>query len=404
MAKHKKIAAIKVITAFLLFIAALTPLIIFSGCSGETRRSFEQWEKIEEARLAAIGQDIQYKGKILEVVSDTEEELEGGFLTRTQVLKVRVSNGPFKGEVLEVVNSSDARSAYSLSLKEGQGIFFKLEFDESGNISEAYFTEIVRDKYLIVITALFFAVLVLIGRLKGLRAAISLGLTVAAVFFVLLPLVLKGYSPVMVSVMVGVAITFITLLIIGGINRKSLAAIIGTSSGIIIGGVIALVFGSIASLTGLSSDEAIMLMYIPQGIEFNFRGLLFAGIILASLGAVMDVSMSISSSMFEVARVDTTIKQKDLVSAGMSIGRDIVGTMSNTLILVYVGSSLPLILLFMAYRIPFIDIINMDILASEIIRALSGSIGLVLAIPITVFVSAGFFSLSYVRKARHRVR
>ena len=386
---------------YIIIIFLILSFLMLSGCNGEKKRTFEEWKKIEEARIAAIKEDVQYKGKVLEIISDTKEELEGGSATRTQVLKVRITNGPFKDEIIEVKNSSDARSVYNITIKEGQDIFFKLEFDDKGNIAGAYITELVRDSYLIIITILFIIVLILVGRFKGFKAAIALALTIAAVFFILIPLILKGINPVLISVLLGVAITFITLLIIGGINKKSFAAIIGTSLGILIAGVLALIFGSLASLTGFSSEEAVMLMYIPQEIDFNFRGLLFAGIILASLGAVMDMGMSVSSSMLEVSKADKTIKKKDLISAGMNIGRDMIATMSNTLILVYVGSSLPLILLFMAYKIPFIDIINKDMIATEIIQALSGSIGLILTIPITVFVSATFYSLENIRSARH---
>ena len=386
---------------YIIIIFLILSFLMLSGCNGEKKRTFEEWKKIEEARIAAIKEDVQYKGKVLEIISDTKEELEGGFATRTQVLKVRITNGPFKDEIIEVKNSSDAGSAYNITIKEGQGIFFKLEFDDKGNIAGAYITELVRDSYLIIITILFIIVLILVGRFKGFKAAIALALTIAAVFFILIPLILKGINPVLISVLIGVAITFMALLIIGGINKKSFAAIIGTSLGILIAGVLAFIFGSLGSLTGFSSEEAVMLMYIPQEIDFNFRGLLFAGIILASLGAVMDIGMSISSSMLEVSKADTTIKKKDLISAGMNIGRDMIGTMSNTLILVYVGSSLPLILLFMAYKIPFIDIINKDMIATEIIQALSGSIGLILTIPITVFVSATFYGLGNIRSARH---
>jgi len=393
---------LKCLIIFFVVLGLFLSFFTLVSCTGEKRRTFEEWEKIEEERLAASEKDIQYKGKVLEVISDKEEEAVEGFAARTQVLKVRVTSGPFKGETIEVTNTSDARSAYNLTIKEGQGIFFTPELDQEGNITGAYLTEIIRDNYLIIITSLFFAVLILVGRFKGLRAAISLALTAVAVFFILIPLILKGYNPVLISVLVGIGITFITLLIISGANRKSLSAIIGTSTGILIGGILALVFGRLSNLTGLSNDEAIMLMYIPQNIDFDFRGILFAGILLASLGAVMDVSMSISSSMFEVIKTDPTIKKSNLISSGMNIGRDIIGTMSNTLILVYIGSSIPLILLFMAYKIPFVELINKDIMASEVIRALSGSIGLILTIPITVFISASFYNTNYIRSIKHR--
>ncbi len=380
-------------------------LLMLASCSSdpEPRRTISQWEQIEAERISAAGQsDVQFKGKVLEIISDQEETLEGNFLLRTQTLKVRVTNGPFRGDVIEVSNNIDTTSAYNIILEPGQGIFFTPEINQQGIIENAYFTEMVRDNYLIIVTALFLIALVLVGRFKGVRAAISLAFTAAAVFFILIPLILKGYNPVLVSVLVGVGITFLTLIIISGPNRKSFSAIAGTSSGIMVGGMLALVFGNLANLTGLSNDEAVMLMYIPQNIDFDFRGVLFAGIILASLGAVMDVSMSISSSMLELVKVDPTIKKSQLIASGMNVGRDIIGTMSNTLILVYIASSIPLMLLFTAYQIPFIEIINKDLIASEVIRALAGSIGLILTIPITVLISAQLYGAKYIRSIRRR--
>ena len=131
-----------------------------------------------------------------------------------------------------------------------------------------------------------------------------------------------------------------------------------------------------------------MLLYIPQGIQFEFKDLLFAGIILGALGAVMDVSVSIASAIEEIYKANRKLSQKELFLSGMNIGKDMMGTMSNTLILAYTGSSIPLLLLFMAYETSIVKIINLDIIATEIVRSLSGSIGLILTIPITAAVSA----------------
>ena len=396
---NKSSKAIIFFTSILFF---LVFLFLLSACSGEQLKTVGQWERIEEERLAARNTEVEYKGKVIEIISDSEETLEGDFSLRTQLAKVRVTNGPFKGDIIEVTNNIDTTSAYNIMLEPGNGIFFTPDIDPEGFIENAYFTEMVRDNYLIIVTVLFLAALVFIGRFKGLRAAVSLALTAIAVFFILIPLILRGYNPVVISVAVGLGITFITLVIISGPNRKTFSAIAGTSSGILVAGILALIFGSLANLTGLSNNEAVMLMYIPQNIDFNFRGVLFAGIILASLGAVMDVSISISSSMLEVIKADPTIKKANLVSAGMNVGRDIIGTMSNTLILVYIASAIPLMLLFTAYQLPFIEIINKDLIASEIIRALSGSIGLIMTIPITVLVSANFYNSSYIRSIRRK--
>ena len=162
----------------------------------------------------------------------------------------------------------------------------------------------------------------------------------------------------------------------------------GTAGGLSAAAGIAIVVGILANLNGLSNEEAQMLLFMSQDIQYNFQGLLFAGIIIGALGAVMDVSMSIASAMDEIQRVGTNMTLKSLFESGMNVGKDVMGTMANTLILAYTGTSIPLLLVFMTYEQPFIKLINLDFLATELIRALSGSIGLVLAIPITAIVSA----------------
>ena len=199
---------------------------------------------------------------------------------------------------------------------------------------------------------------------------------------------LKGVNPIPISVAIAVAVTIITMFLVGGVNSKSISAIIGTSVGVIIAGLISYFIGTKANLTGLSAQEATMLMYIPQDVLFNFKNLLFAGIILGALGAAMDVGISVASSIEEINIANPALNRKQLFNAGMNVGKDVMGTMTNTLILAYTGSSIPLLLLFMAYETSIIKILNLDIIATEIVRSLSGSIGLVLTIPITAFVAS----------------
>jgi len=141
--------------------------------------------------------------------------------------------------------------------------------------------------------------------------------------------------------------------------------------------------GSAARLTGFGTEEAAMLLYIPQEIQFDFRGLLFSGMIIGALGAVMDVAMSIASAMDEVTLARPRITHDVLLRSGLRVGRNIMGTMSNTLILAYAGGSIPLLLLFAAYGTPMIQIVNFDHIATEVVKAFAGSIGLIAAIPIT---------------------
>ncbi len=241
---------------------------------------------------------------------------------------------------------------------------------------------------LIILIAVFIVLLLLVGRWKGLKAILSLAITVFAVIKILLPGILRGWDPVIVSVLICIGVICISMLIISGLSRKTFSAIIGTVGGVVLAGALALIIGTLAKLTGLGNEEANMLMFIPHDVYFNFKGLLFAGIIIGTMGATMDVGMSIASAMNEIKENSPQIKKADLIKAGMNVGKDTMATMANTLILAYVGGSLHLLLLLIAYETPFSHIINWDMIASEIVRAIAGSIGIIFTIPITALASA----------------
>lgn len=333
------------------------------------------------------------RGKVLEILSEEVEETSyaEGETTTIQMIELELTSGEHKGEKLIVENYIDSMFAYNIEVEEGDNVLVYLEKDENGEIIKGYVSEIVRDKYLVYLVIIFFLLLIIVGGLKGVKSIITLLITAFAVLKVMLPLILKGYNPIYLSIGISVVVIAISLIIISGFNKKALAAIIGTSGGVLIAGIITLIIGSLANLTGLGSEEAQMLSLIPQGDSFNFKGILFAGIILGALGAVMDVSMSIASSMNEIKIANPNITGKQLIKSGMNVGKDIMGTMSNTLILAYSGGSIHLMLLLMAHDFSITEIINRDMIASEIVRALAGSIGLIFTIPITAIVAASLY-------------
>lgn len=338
------------------------------------------------------------RGKIIKVLDTRQESIDysGGSISDTvQILEVMITSvGPYKNKVLiseyglSLSFSSDEEHS---KLKQGDEVLLILELDEKGDITQSYIYSVARDKYLLLLLIIFAVVILSIGRLKGLKALISLVLTILAIIYILIPLILKGFDPVFISIWVCVLITGITLLLVSGFNKKTLAAVIGTTGGVVAAGFLAQIVGDLAKLTGLGDEESQMLMYIPQNISFDYKGLLFAGILIGALGAAMDVAMSLSSAMFEIKDINPEIKKGSHVKAGMNIGRDMIATMSNTLILAYVGGSLQLLLLLMAHEIPFYEIINQDGYAGEVVRSFAGSIGLILTIPITA-MAAGFLS------------
>lgn len=331
------------------------------------------------------------RGKVIEILSEEAEQIEGfsqGDQTKIQTVEIKITSGEHKDETIMTENVIDERFAYNLIVKEGDRVLLFLEEDVNGDIIAAYIDEIERDRYLLFLVLAFVLSLILVGGLKGLKAVITLGLTGFAILKIYLPLTLKGYSPILLSIGISIGVIIFTLLVISGINKKTMSAIVGTTGGVLIAGIITLIVGSFARLTGLGNEEAQMLMFIPQEIDFNFKGILFSGIILGALGAVMDVSMSIASSINEIEIANPELSTKELFKAGMNVGRDIMGTMSNTLILAYTGSSIYLMLLFLAYDFPFVSIINRDMIASEVVRALAGSIGLICTVPLTAIISA----------------
>lgn len=327
------------------------------------------------------------KARVLSVVERTPDPEEQ--ITLEQTVQLEILTGKFKGQITETINVLSGNSIYELPVSEGDKVMVHIEeYPDSGDYV-VYVSDYVRDTYIYWLAGFFLLCVLAIGRMQGLKTIVTLVITMTLVYKVLLPALLAGYSPILITVGIAVVINIVTYLVISGFQRKSYAAIIGASLGVIIAGVLAYTVGSMVRLTGLSGEEAGMLLYIPQGTVFNFKELMFSGILLGALGAVMDVAMSISSAIDEVHRANPLLKSKPLFAAGMTVGKDIMGTMSNTLILAYTGSSIPLLLIFMAYDTPLARIINLDLIATEIVRSLAGTIGLVLTIPITAVIAVG---------------
>ena len=349
---------------------ALLFFIIFSGSSAFA-------EYTEDPLLF-------YRGKVISVEDVPSVH---PFATLDQEAEVLLTSGPFRGESVFIESTYIEDDMYlNVYLKKGTEIILVASV-EDGAIKEAYLHDVARDKGLYYLLAIFIILLLVVGRMQGLKTIITLVFTGIVIMKVILPLLLAGYEPIPVSTFSAIAIIVFTLLVIGGINAKSFSAIIGTVCGVTVAGILALWVGEISHLTGFSSEEAQMLFFMEQTIDI--RGLLFAGIIIGSLGAVTDVGMSVASAAAEIRFVNPRISSYQLTQAALNVGRDIMGTMSNTLVLAYVGGAMPLLLLLLGYEMEWLKIINLDLIATEFVRGIAGSIGLIISIPITAAV-AGF--------------
>ena len=329
------------------------------------------------------------KARVIEIVYDDLAEsrpdvpIESDF--RYQHLKIEILTGKHKGEVYTVRNTIELAIPYRLIFRLHEKMILQVDEDEeTGKIINLKIYERARDTKVYALIVIFAAALIIVGKKNGLKALITLGITVGLIFGIFLPSIIRGFNPILLALAVCSSATVITLLIISGNNKKTYTAIIGTIGGVIIAGIFAFIAGKILMLTGLGNEDAQMLAFIPQHRRIDYQGLLFAGIMIGALGAVMDVAMSISSAMWEIIFVSPDISKKQLIKSGMNIGRDIIGSMSNTLILAYVSTSIPVLLLFILFSNGFTEIINLELLASEVLRAVAGSIGLICTIPITV--------------------
>ncbi|MEA3454749.1 MAG: YibE/F family protein [Candidatus Caldatribacteriota bacterium] len=332
------------------------------------------------------------RAKVLEVIDSRlieERDIPGAYVG-SQELKIEILSGRFKGQKLLLTNFRlQGDLVYDVVAEEGMEIVVLIE-ERAGKLYSVGVDSYARDKVLYILIFLFIIVLIGIGRIKGLMALISLVITGLLIAFFMLPLMFKGHSPILLAIITASIVIFLSLMLIGGFNKKSLAAIIGTATGVIIAGIISFISGKMAHLTGITGEASEQLVYIISDFPINIRGIMFAGIIISSLGAVMDVGMSIASVVFEIHKKAPGLSKKELFKSGMNVGKDIMGTMANTLILAFTGASLSIMILLMAYNMPYFRAINLNVVSTEIIQGLSGSIGLVLTVPITSLICTFF--------------
>lgn len=308
-----------------------------------------------------------------------------------QEFKILIKEGKYKGKSYWMRNTIETADVYNIILKENDKILVTITEDKNNNINNIHIYDRKRDYNIYLMLALFVFIIILIGKLQGFKSILSLVITGSLIIKVLLPMILSGYSPILITILLSIFIVSFTLILISGLNKKSIASILGTLSGVFISGIISLIVGYSSKITGLANEDTQQLVYLLNYPDINFKGILFAGIIIGSLGAVMDVSISISSSLYELKRIKPKIKRTELIKSGINIGKDIMGSMSNTLILAYTGGALELMLLFMASNMTFKEIINLDVVCVEIIRGLAGSIGLATTIPLTTIICAYFY-------------
>lgn len=329
----------------------------------------------------------QYEEAVVLNVKETRREAMGdghSWITEQEV-EVRILSGEKEGQTMIAHNSLSGTQGMDINLKTGDRVIV-YSVSQGDALQEAFIAERVRAPYLKYFIVFFALVLILIGGRQGAKALAGLGFTIIGLYYVLLPALVKGASPLPITVAVLVGVTLFTMIVVAGFTRKAAAATLGTLGGLVVAGLLAVQVGEMTCLYGLATEEERILSQV-ENLTLDMRGLLFAGILIGAVGAVMDVAMSIASAVEEVCKANPNLSPLQLTRAGLRVGRDIMGTMTNTLILAYAGGSLPFLLLYLAYQLPPAMIMNSELIASEVVRALAGSIGLVISVPITALIA-----------------
>ena len=335
------------------------------------------------------GAGVRYEtARVLAVLSDdTAPDPETENVRRgAQELRLELLSGRHKGDVAQVTNYLSA--FYNVYIKAGDKVAVSVNTLATGEYSVSIYNY-ARDLWIWVFIALFALVLVAVGGRQGLRALLGLGVTVACVIFLLVPLLVqRGWPPIPTTLAMVAYTTFVTFVLIGGAQVKTLVAALGSFGGVVLAGLLAWGACRLVHISGMNMDEAESLLLTAVDNGLKIKGLYICGILIAAEGAVMDIAMSIASAVDEVHRVNPALTTGELFRSGMTIGRDAMGTMANTLVLAFAGTSLNMMIFIYAYDVSYVQLLNTDFIAIEVIRSLSASIGIVLTVPLVAWLSA----------------
>lgn len=356
---------------YLIVLGIMAALIIFG-------------KSIERKPLLADDNTEFAKAVVTQVSNESLQTDTGSDAGDSQEVTLLIKSGTYKGETVDGFSMNGY--LYGANCKEGTKVIAKIS-EYNGNLSASVYNYD-REFQIGFLICVFLGLMWIVGGKRGINSILALIFTFMVVILLYVPMMYIGVSPFLAAVASVVLITVITHILIADLQMKSIAAMLGTICGVVVAGLIALIFGKAANVTGYNVDEIESLVYIGQNSKLDIGGMLFSGILIASLGAVMDVAMSVSSALHEIQKNSPDIGKRELFKSGINIGRDMIGTMSNTLILAYVGSSINLIMIIYAYSYELHQVMNMYSIAIEIMSGIAGTMGIILAVPFTSFITS----------------
>ncbi len=327
---------------------------------------------------------IEYEvAKVMRVIENriTVDEQMEGIWRGSMTLEVEILTGRYQGDTAVVENYFS--SLYNVRVGKGDKVSIRIDTTGEGAYQVSIYNYY-RVPWLIGCLLVFVLLLIAVGGKKGAKSVAGLVFTMVCIIWILLPLSLKGYSPLGVTITLILVCNFVTFFLIDGVCTKTVVAALGSLGGVLVGAVFSLLAQGIMSVTTYQMDEAETLLLITSTTELEVKNLFLCGVLIACMGAVMDVAMSIASAIAELHQVNPSLGARELFASGMNIGRDAMGTMSNTLILAFAGSSLNMMLMIYSYGVSFQQLMNTNFVAIEVVQAIAGSVGIICTVPIMI--------------------
>lgn len=340
---------------------------------------FNPPEPAPGADIEATATAETLEGRVIEVLSE-EEVLVAEQPQPVQRVLVEITGGAQKGQRVEILHGEMAMLTEGARVRAGDRVLLEHEAGPDGELF--YITDFVRWPALLGLTLLFAAAAVVVGRWVGFRALISMGLSVLALAGFIIPGIVSGNDPLMVCIIGSLLLMTASLYLVYGWTWKTHVALAGLTISLVVTGLLAVLFARWGHLAGFGSEEASYLVHLGQ-MQLDLRGVLLGGIVVGAVGVLDDVAVNQASATFELKRANPRLEWAELFRHSMVIGRDHIASMTNTLLLAYAGASLPLFLLMASLDIPLAQTLNREFLAEEVVRTLVGSLGLILAVPVT---------------------
>lgn len=337
--------------------------------------------------------EIVFEAQVVEVLKQINNVLPDGKEVEQQNVKLRGLNGDYKNKDIVFVGIGDYAVAKNNLYKEGDKVLVLASFNEEGDVTY-YITDYVRNNSLLYLSIIFVLTLIIISGLKGVRSIISLTFSFLVMIKYIIPQILTGANPLFVSLVGALLILFFMIYITEGFRKESHIAVVSIFISLIITIFLSYFFVNFAKLSGVSSEEVSFLIGLG-GTFINFKGLLLAGIIIGTLGVLDDVVISQITAVEQILEANPNQNKKEIFSRAYKIGISHISSMTNTLFLAYAGVSLPLLILFISGESAFNNwgqVVNNEAIATEIVRTITGSIGLILSVPISTGIAVWWMS------------